>query len=199
MHSSGPIPAGAGETKGKAAQPSAIRAYPRWRGGNLNRPAPLSRSWGLSPLARGKLRGRSSGPWLPGPIPAGAGETAAMAIRIPRFGAYPRWRGGNTGLSVAIRYHGGLSPLARGKPKCELEYPLRLGPIPAGAGETDFVGWLSTGTRAYPRWRGGNVHQAHHQGCGEGLSPLARGKPTGRQGREAVAGPIPAGAGETRR
>ena len=53
-------------------------------------------------------------------------------------------------------------------------------------------------SRAYPRWRGGNIVERILAPLDEGLSPLARGKHCARLAWRRGAGPIPAGAGETR-
>ena len=54
---------------------SSSRAYPRWRGGNVETDLQLTQQQGLSPLARGKLQVERIEPAALGPIPAGAGET----------------------------------------------------------------------------------------------------------------------------
>ena len=113
---SGPIPAGAGETRQRAILRRESGAYPRRRGGNIYGAPPIASVSGLSPQARGKLAWKCrlvvwQGP-IPagagkrraaeydinacGPIPAGAGETddADVISRVNR--AYPRRRGGNS-------------------------------------------------------------------------------------------------------
>ena len=67
-----------------------MRAYPRWRGGNLVASTPADRSEGLSPLARGKREAVLAGQGGVGPIPAGAGETCQVLFRLRVRGAYPR-------------------------------------------------------------------------------------------------------------
>ena len=152
---------------------------------------------GLSPLARGKLADVVHGVSDPGPIPAGAGETHLEARLSRWLGAYPRWRGGNTGRRSFDRKTMGLSPLARGKLLLPVGFQANLGPIPAGAGET-IRGQYSAGNfRAYPRWRGGNAPGGSFESQAWGLSPLARGKPAQDPVVDFAAGPIPAGAGET--
>ena len=70
-----PIPAGAGETLRRSPPPNICWAYPRGCGGNTSIQSFGKTVVGLSPRVRGKL----SADWvffeLPGPIPAGAGET----------------------------------------------------------------------------------------------------------------------------
>ena len=111
----GPIPAGAGETTWHGTRLRAHGAYPRRRGGNFDVPALKCCLMGLSPQARGKLRQELKGDALPGPIPAGAGETCRLFGRRTDFWAYPRRRGGNAGTRRRRVPTPGLSPQARGK------------------------------------------------------------------------------------
>ena len=113
----GPIPAGAGETRCWRTANVPQGAYPRRRGGNLAVKSEFSANLGLSPQARGKrLRGNPGAGWH-GPIPAGAGETLRHAVIDLANRAYPRRRGGNR---FRYRFNAdlgrGLSPQARGKP-----------------------------------------------------------------------------------
>ncbi len=195
--SPGPIPAGAGETRGHAQTSSAIRAYPRWRGGNEDNGVAIFDLVGLSPLARGKRMARRVPGRSIGPIPAGAGETKRSPAAPAILTAYPRWRGGNDAGATYDEPLDGLSPLARGKPSAMDFFPYRMGPIPAGAGETARRSSSLPGAGAYPRWRGGNRLTRVFTRVAEGLSPLARGKPCRARARRRQSGPIPAGAGET--
>ena len=152
----GPIPAGAGETRRPRRPSASTRAYPRWRGGNSNYRYGAAFVKGLSPLARGKRMALAwAGAWL-GPIPAGAGETGPFRWWWSARGAYPRWRGGNFGSGSTHSAGKGLSPLARGKRRRDIEPESRQRPIPAGAGETASAAVIGRTTGAYPRWRGGN-------------------------------------------
>ena len=153
---------------------------------------------GLSPRARGKLRLETRLFLATGPIPACAGETGQTFFFFFSWGAYPRVRGGNRGGKRRTRKGWGLSPRARGKlPRTCLSKP-RRGPIPACAGETLFSPAAGTKSRAYPRVRGGNEDSDFVRRPAEGLSPRARGKPKPVASLDAVLGPIPACAGETR-
>jgi len=71
------IPAGAGETFPEQSIKCRLRAYPRWRGGNVAAAFGSKEDDGLSPLARGKRECRRREVCFEGPIPAGAGETGA--------------------------------------------------------------------------------------------------------------------------
>ena len=133
---------------------------------------------GLSPLARGKRHLHPERQGQQGPIPAGAGETRARSSSASASRAYPRWRGGNRHGELRVAGIQGLSPLARGKLRAGLLLRRWQGPIPAGAGETRVVLDGDGPIWAYPRWRGGNIHRSLSDIQGQGLSPLARGKPT---------------------
>jgi hypothetical protein len=193
----GPIPAGAGETIPILLSACATTAYPRWRGGNGKIHGFVVVAEGLSPLARGKRHHLYHVLALPGPIPAGAGETQRCRLPIASSGAYPRWRGGNCPVSAPSRLTSGLSPLARGKLVRPQVIVIVPGPIPAGAGETKENCHVLRLCRAYPRWRGGNMLRYARRVPALGLSPLARGKPATACGSVGGVGPIPAGAGET--
>ena len=69
--------------------------------------------------------------------------------------------------------------------------------IPAGAGQTNGSAPGSTTTWAHPRWRGADPPPPGNGGGGLGSSPLARGRLQVLIMSGAVAGLIPAGAGQT--
>ena len=194
----GPIPAGAGETRRLGSTSLWLRAYPRWRGGNVTSTPKGKGNKGLSPLARGKHARDHRPPAHHGPIPAGAGETGTANCASPASRAYPRWRGGNFEPGYFYVDGKGLSPLARGKHVLYSMVMALSGPIPAGAGETSIARCRTSRGRAYPRWRGGNQPTCSAPCWVLGLSPLARGKRRSRCRGTSRAGPIPAGAGETR-
>ena len=70
----GPIPARAGEPRGRAFRDTANGAYPRSRGGTGKSHPEFIASLGLSPLARGNLHRPHRAGISCGPIPARAGE-----------------------------------------------------------------------------------------------------------------------------
>ena len=98
--------------------------YPRSRGGTVGSSCALTRSVGLSPLARGNPLYILPARYYMGPIPARAGEPYLVHQRLHPTRAYPRSRGGTsnpcTGMYLAL----GLSPLARGNLLCVPQYPL---------------------------------------------------------------------------
>ena len=196
--SGGPIPAGAGQP---APAPRSFRAdwaYPRWRGATVPMPSALQGIKGLSPLARGN-------PVRPvvelvhhGPIPAGAGQPAPRLESSASLGAYPRWRGATTSLILARQVGRGLSPLARGNLTQHPQLIHANGPIPAGAGQPGWSGWIGCASRAYPRWRGATLMRRRTYAFTAGLSPLARGNRIQTDRGPSASGPIPAGAGQPR-
>ena len=110
----GPIPADAGEPSGRVPSPPCPGAYPRGRGGaSSGKSNPVS-AQGLSPRTRGSRAARRAGADAVGPIPADAGEPGGRRWMIPLSGAYPRGRGGATGLAPFPTLEQGLSPRTRG-------------------------------------------------------------------------------------
>ena len=90
---------------------------------------------GLSPLARGNQPSDVAMFRPAGPIPARAGEPLYTFSQALRSGAYPRSRGGTGHHLHRVARHKGLSPLARGNHWGVSEADVRVGPIPARAGE----------------------------------------------------------------
>ena len=101
-------------------------------------------------------------------------------------------------VQTRIHHTRGLSPRARGKHRFTIVPGLWVGPIPASAGETAPSPLPSFRRRAYPRERGGNKKLREQLVAKKGLSPRARGKLQRSFWQCALAGPIPASAGETR-
>ena len=111
------IPAGAGNTIPTIITLGSISVYPRWRGEHSKAGRTNGAAAGLSPLARGtqrRIRGVKS---LLRFIPAGAGNTEALA-KLPDIATvYPRWRGEHLIPCTGPHQISGLSPLARGTPQ----------------------------------------------------------------------------------
>src|SRR5579884_2428570 len=93
----------------------------------------------------------------------------------------------------------GLSPQARGNPKKEEESMATQGPIPAGAGQPQFLRRLKRAQKAYPRRRGATSIRSGYLPESNGLSPQARGNQKAAQPASALYRPIPAGAGQPSR
>ena len=115
------------------------------------------------------------------------------------MGAYPRSRGGTIAGSVPVPLRQGLSPLTRGNPVTLFEPRSMMGPIPAHAGEPDWLKSHPRGGGAYPRSRGGTRLPRAASAASRGLSPLTRGNPCASDAANLRSGPIPAHAGEPSR
>ncbi len=132
-------------------------------------------SRGLSPLARGTPFDQLAWVNCVRFIPAGAGNTVALAIKVVNSAVYPRWRGEHVRLAKPSRCAIGLSPLARGTLQALIRWCCGDRFIPAGAGNTCMSCTECTSVPVYPRWRG--EHHGHNINIttADGLSPLARG------------------------
>ncbi len=191
------IPAHAGKTCSTRQNWRPPGAHPRSRGenrpsavGDLLRP-------GSSPLTRGKRRPAFQGRTTTRLIPAHAGKTAAIRPFSACFPAHPRSRGENDVSARRLPRSAGSSPLTRGKLIPRACIPGVPGLIPAHAGKTPRRHGRRATPPAHPRSRGENLGSAGFDPCGEGSSPLTRGKlrrdPPPRRDRRL----IPAHAGKT--
>ncbi len=131
----GPIPACAGEPRNRGYSLTACRAYPRVCGGTALAPHLLEVIGGLSPRVRGNPPALVRGDYLPGPIPACAGEPLFLFRSVIILRAYPRVCGGTTHQSIYAIYDAGLSPRVRGNLTPLHLSTTTIGPIPACAGE----------------------------------------------------------------
>ncbi len=171
---------------------------------------------GLSPHARGNRRlgyfnAKFDGPipacagepeqqpsklLVAGPIPACAGEPLHQSLNSPFLGAYPRMRGGTAVAGAGAGAVAGLSPHARGNRGGDYLLEIRIGPIPACAGEPGYFAESQDHSGAYPRMRGGTRLFHVPSSWAEGLSPHARGNHEQIVLSCLSPGPIPACAGE---
>ena len=159
---------------------------------------PSAFSWprGLSPRVRGNLDPQPGDEVSQGSIPACAGEPTGMVPAPVQVRVYPRVCGGTD--SCQRRYHdpGGLSPRVRGN-RVRLQTPrIRLGSIPACAGEPTCRRQCHRRCRVYPRVCGGTRQEAKDVAMQDGLSPRVRGNPSHRPRQPGRQGSIPACAGE---
>ena len=170
------IPAHAGKTQRAAPGSSRRTAHPRSRGENKILRRRTLRSWGSSPLTRGKLELDS----LPAPgarlIPAHAGKTSMSSALRRRSAAHPRSRGENFLPVTSAHSRPGSSPLTRGKPRRLLRRRYRPRLIPAHAGKTGRDHPSRSYRGAHPRSRGENRVVKAPTGWERGSSPLTRGK-----------------------
>ena len=193
----GLIPAHAGKT-GPPARPRGQRgAHPRSRGENHPRARAPCRSWGSSPLTRGKPRRILRHVGRTGLIPAHAGKTSRRRRETTLSTAHPRSRGENPTRPAFSASTTGSSPLTRGKPVTPGGESVKEGLIPAHAGKTPAAQRGRGPSGAHPRSRGENADVAAEAEQRLGSSPLTRGKPGHRPAREDSEGLIPAHAGKT--
>ncbi len=171
----GPIPAGAGEPVCCATLPGIAMAYPRRSGGTVWYKFESRSLSGLSPQERGNRWWSVSFRTPPRPIPAGAGEPPSPSRAHPAKGAYPRRSGGTRQSSFSRFPSSGLSPQERGNLPDPLVTPVRVRPIPAGAGEPYSAQNPFLAHRAYPRRSGGTGVRLYVVVIVWGLSPQERG------------------------
>ena len=192
----GSIPAYAGEPLAYDLSQIEARVYPRVCGG-ASITTRFGISWeGLSPRMRGSRR--STRPTRPrmGSIPAYAGEPDTRRIHLADRRVYPRVCGG--ALRHLPNRHSlkGLSPRMRGSLIEQLHYSLRVGSIPAYAGEPALAEGKLSALRVYPRVCGGACPSCDSPMACSGLSPRMRGSLSRRDRCSGGIGSIPAYAGE---
>ena len=190
------IPACAGEPDIRNGQGTFNKVYPRVCGGTSGTAKGLPAPGGLSPRVRGNPRGAGRGVPGHGSIPACAGEPLGLHTPSCRWTVYPRVCGG-TGRFFYFRHPSrGLSPRVRGNRRKRQGRAEPQGSIPACAGEP----WSPAGPgfppAVYPRVCGGTSSGGGGLGHTRGLSPRVRGNPAEVGGQVALAGSIPACAGE---
>ena len=136
--------------------------------------------------------------WLPrpGPIPARAGQPAAIHRGKSWSRAYPRSRGATPRHRLLALWPRGLSPLARGNRGTATLPRVWCGPIPARAGQPSHGEARRSGCGAYPRSRGATLFSVTAKLRAWGLSPLARGNRCRSRANGVFPRPIPARAGQ---
>ena len=133
---------------------------------------------GSSPLARGTPAGCPpgvQGGGVGGLIPARAGNTGVRFGVLMGAWAHPRSRGEHWRVPSAFCTVTGSSPLARGTHSVAPSLLIRLGLIPARAGNTAGRCGQVCGAWAHPRSRGEHFLACRFLGSLAGSSPLARG------------------------
>ena len=130
------IPARAGNTNRRPAQPAASSVHPRSRGEHCPCRGPARRRLGSSPLARGTHPRPPAQPPRPRFIPARAGNTAYRAVCELRSSVHPRSRGEHRRLTPRPLSLRGSSPLARGTRETTTRRRRHQRFIPARAGNT---------------------------------------------------------------
>ena len=130
-----PIPAHAGQPRHSQQNLPGAWAYPRSRGATLRLAPAFPGRPGLSPLTRGNQMHTVAICGAIGPIPAHAGQPASSSSAYSPAWAYPRSRGATAPHSQLMCTVPGLSPLTRGNLYFVVNNPLKMGPIPAHAGQ----------------------------------------------------------------
>ena len=152
---------------------------------------------GSSPLARGTLVLIMLLLMVFGLIPARAGNTPRLRCVIRFSRAHPRSRGEHWFTVSSLTCYLGSSPLARGTLSRHRAQLLKLGLIPARAGNTRHRDHSTPCPRAHPRSRGEHPSNPPQHFQIPGSSPLARGTLCGLPVVTLCPGLIPARAGNT--
>ena len=181
-----------------ASPPGTRRAHPRACGENGGDDGGDLIPNGSSPRVRGKLVAAHRVRAVRGLIPARAGKTPWLGLRVSVSAAHPRACGENLTFVVRPRGREGSSPRVRGKRRCG--WPTGWGPrlIPARAGKTNGARGWSGGDWAHPRACGENRSTSHLPNVLGGSSPRVRGKRPLCLRPILRFGLIPARAGKTR-
>ncbi len=196
--SRGSIPACAGEPEILRGALKLERVDPRVCGGARSRERSRPRMTGRSPRVRGSPESRRRSAPRRGSIPACAGEPCwSVSERVMPW-VDPRVCGGANSPSCATVQVRGRSPRVRGSPAEPRRAALRLGSIPACAGEPCPTARTTTRTRVDPRVCGGAPRHGNKKQNLWGRSPRVRGSRALIDADEARDGSIPACAGEPR-
>ena len=151
---------------------------------------------GLSPRVRGNRELAIAFADERRSIPACAGEPAALFPWLPPVRVYPRVCGGTLDNRVFRHDDPGLSPRVRGNRYGLQQHWLKLGSIPACAGEPSKSLPFSWKGAVYPRVYGGTDVTNSAGDDARGLSPRVRGNHLQEGRARACYGSIPACAGE---
>ena len=173
-----------------------MRVYPRVCGGTEGSIEKTCCRSGLSPRMRGNQGLSASVDLGPGSIPAYAGEPALQLVADLRRGVYPRVCGGTLTEAMTPVTGTGLSPRMRGNRIAADAPPVRVGSIPAYAGEPWPAAAAAEAAWVYPRVCGGTLSVQARVTSSPGLSPRMRGNlsPADQSGIDWRS--IPAYAGE---
>ena len=171
------IPAHAGEPVFARDSVHGHAVYPRPRGGTVIRARLAFVREGLSPPTRGNPSRRARESSSAGSIPAHAGEPHGDTSPAAPFRVYPRPRGGTLMTPSISRLADGLSPPTRGNRSTLWDRTVRIGSIPAHAGEPGESPLLHGVRAVYPRPRGGTSSITCGSAGKPGLSPPTRGNP----------------------
>ena len=173
-----------------------MTVYPRVCGGTSPEARVARVKDGLSPRVRGNRLSCMPITCGRGSIPACAGEPCGLPTAFCGRPVYPRVCGGTPGQPGPVMFRPGLSPRVRGNLRDAGRAEIRIGSIPACAGEPAIRQPGQSIVKVYPRVCGGTVRRAFRSVLLKGLSPRVRGNQSGVTNRAAAIGSIPACAGE---
>ncbi len=190
------IPAPAGEPPSVRPMTSSRWVHPRACGGADASAFAVSGVTGPSPRLRGSPPVDVQRLAIGGSIPAPAGEPTMWRIRRPRSAVHPRACGGAFGGVLEGRVLYGPSPRLRGSRPFRGIWHLSTRSIPAPAGEPGGRPAPRTSTPVHPRACGGARTASSAKPMIAGPSPRLRGSLERGRRSGAIAGSIPAPAGE---
>ena len=151
---------------------------------------------GLSPRVRGNRDAAATRARSQRSIPACAGEPCVAAGEVHVVSVYPRVCGGTVTTIYCPPTFEGLSPRVRGNRPVSVALALRIGSIPACAGEPRPCPSNRRLSAVYPRVCGGTIEVGFTPLKRGGLSPRVRGNLIPIQSMIARQRSIPACAGE---
>ena len=173
----GIIPAYAGNTRSSCPRGSSIRDHPRICGEHHSPRSALMMSAGSSPHMRGTLDPDYSTVNVHGIIPAYAGNTYCRCLGSLRVRDHPRICGEHFPSQHLGGDVEGSSPHMRGTQPGSHGQAVRLGIIPAYAGNTPRAGTRNCPTRDHPRICGEHSLVLAIRLLWRGSSPHMRGTP----------------------
>ncbi len=153
----GAIPAWAGEPPGRHTPWRSGWGHPRVGGGTLVEAAAITISQGPSPRGRGNRRRGGTDRHEGGAIPAWAGEPPVGARRAGQVEGHPRVGGGTALMAASRAWSTGPSPRGRGNLKGVHPDLVRVGAIPAWAGEPSTCRRSAHTAWGHPRVGGGTA------------------------------------------
>ena len=194
----GIIPAYAGNTLKCATMYTWVRDHPRVCGEHAHRNDNGTNDMGSSPRMRGTHPDIFVCADTKGIIPAYAGNTEPPTASQPLNRDHPRVCGEHPSINGVHPLSGGSSPRMRGTLTSGCDVSIRIGIIPAYAGNTARCSRMSLGSRDHPRVCGEHICGNVNRGCLWGSSPRMRGTRTRLLEYVRTLGIIPAYAGNTR-
>ncbi len=174
----GPIPAWAGQPTAPVVASGDTMAYPRVGGAASNSTRETPAATGLSPRGRGSLDQVGISSVRIRPIPAWAGQPYTLWPILCLPAAYPRVGGAASSGATPKLSRTGLSPRGRGSLVSARTSRAVSRPIPAWAGQPQWLMHCSGSRGAYPRVGGAAVRYFPQFRHTRGLSPRGRGSPS---------------------